>query len=265
MKQFNEAIAQSEETLFQQWNPMTTRAGERGLQIDLAPVASELRSMAKKPDIALVSPQIVPYLEHFAEMYEKQGMFTPLEAQNVVKSINAKLTEFYDKGAAATDAPATVLEPVARLLRKQLDEGIEGAIGPGWQRLRDDYKALRSMDKDVTRAVERLAKKPESALARFGNLVSSAEFLHGVFGLNPTALARAFGVKGATELHRFLNDPNHLIESMFTQRMRGPPRAASVAAPLTQGVARPAMTYGLSTPQRQRDPDKEPRGSTGQF
>jgi hypothetical protein len=223
MKQFSEAIDQSEQTLFEQWNPMTQRAGDAGLRIDLAPVAAELRELAKQPKVALVNPQVVSQLERFATDYETAGAVTPLEAQQIVTGINARLKNFYAKGEAASGAPSEVLEPVARLLRKQLDEGIEGAIGPGWQELRDRYGALRSLDKDVTKAAERLANKPSSFMGKAGNFLASREFAHALITLNPAAMARAIGTKGAVELHKMMNDPNLMIERMFRQRMKGPP------------------------------------------
>ena len=263
MKQFSEGIDQSKTTLFEQWNPMTQKAGEAGLRIDLAPVASELRSLAGKPEVALVNPGVVSQLEKFADLYEGQGLVSPLEAQKMVQGINLRLKAFYEKGEAASGAPAEVLEPVARMLRKQLDEGIEGAVGPSWQELRDKYGALSSIEKDVTKAVERLANRPSGTLGKIGNFLSSREFAHSLLTLNPAGMARAMGTKGAVELHKLLNDPNRMIEQMFKQRM-APTRAAAPAMlnPASRGL-QGAMSYGLAQPphsggfpQPKRDPDQ---------
>jgi len=149
------------------------------------------------------------------------------------------------------------------MLRKQLDEGIENAVGPGWQELRDKYGALSSIEKDVTKAVERLANRPSGTLGRIGNFLSSREFAHSLLTLNPAGMARAMGTKGAVELHKLLNDPNRMIEQMFKQRM-APPRAAGPAMlnPASRGL-QGAMTYGLAQPpqsggfpQPKRDPDQ---------
>jgi hypothetical protein len=274
MKQFSEGIDQSKTTLFEQWNPMTQKAGEAGLRIDLAPVVSELRSLAGKPEVALVNPGVVSQLEKFADLYEGQGLVSPLEAQKMVQGINLRLKAFYEKGEAASGAPAEVLEPVARMLRKQLDEGIEGAVGSGWQELRDKYGALSSIEKDVTKAVERLANRPSGTLGKIGNFLSSREFAHSLLTLNPAGMARAMGTKGAVELHKLLNDPNRMIEQMFKQRMRPPrPRGAAPAMlnPASRGL-QGAMSYGVAQPpqsggfpQPKRDPDQPLQRSVGQF
>jgi hypothetical protein len=257
--QMSEALDQSETTLFQQWNPMTQRAGERGLRIELAPVVSDLRALAKTPEIAHVNPATARRMEDLADLYEKQGSYTPLEAQNVIKGINAERT--------ALGLPDTTLEPIARRLRQALDEGIEAAEGPGWQELRNRYGALRSLDKDVTKAAERIANRPSGTLYKVGNFIASREFLHALMG-NPKALVLAIGSKGATELTRFWNDPNRMIEQMFKQRMRGPQPAApallnpasralqGLSLPQAGGFA-PGQSGGL--PQPKRDPDQPPR------
>ncbi len=241
MKQMNEAMEQSEATLFQQWDPMTRRAGERGLHIDLAPVVSELRALAKNPKVADVNLGMPEQMEKYAAAYEARGSYTPLETQEVIREINRK----YESG----EVSKSILEPIARILRKQMDETITKAEGPGWQRLRDDYGALRAMDKDVTRAVERIARKPNSGLAQLGDLISSSEFIHGLITLNPAALSRAVGMRGANELHRLFNDPNRIIERMFKDRIasrtpRPPPRSPL----LSLGTRSLGMSYGLSQP-----------------
>lgn len=223
MRQFDDAIDQTKTALFEKWNPMAAQAGEAGLRIDLAPVSAELRALAQKPEVALSNPGVVSQLENFATLYEGQGLVTPLEAQNTIKNINARLTSFYDKGEAASGAPAMVLEPVARLLRKQLDEGIEATVGPGWQELRRDYGALSAIERDVTKAVERIAKAaPTTGIGKLADFVASMEFIHAIGTLNPQALARAVGAKTAGELHRFFNNPNRMVAKLFDKRIAGP-------------------------------------------
>lgn len=222
MRQFSEAINQTKTSLFEKWDPMARRAGDEGLRIDLGPVVGELRALAKKPEVAHVNPGAVGELERFADLYEGQGFYTPLEAQNVIRGINRRLLGFYEKGEAASGAPAEVLEPVARLLRKQLDEGIASTVAPGYQTLRNEYGALNAIEGDVTKAAQRIANKPSSGLSRLANLISSTEFVHGVLMANPHAIARAAGAKGAGELHRFFNDPNRNIQRMFDRRTAAP-------------------------------------------
>ncbi len=265
MRQFSESIDQSLKTLFEQWNPMAQRAGERGLRIDLAPVANELRSLAKRPETLDVTPELARKMEAAADRFEARGFYTPLEAQDAIKAINAERT--------ATGLPDMTLEPAARVLRKSMDEGIEALEGPGWQDFRNKYKALRMLEGDVVKAGERIANRPEGTINKWGSVAANAHFLHGLFTKSPEVMALGLGVKGAVALNKFLNSPNRMIDRMFADRMRGPSRAANVAGPLTQGVAQPAMSYRLSQPppqsggfpQPKRDPDEPLRRSVGSF
>jgi hypothetical protein len=218
MSHFSEAIEQSEISLFQQWDPMTRRAGDKGLRIDLAPAVAELRAMAKKPEIAHVNLDLPAKYERYADVYEKQGFYTPLEAQNVIKGINKERT--------ADGRPDETLEPVARILRKQLDEGIADTEGPGWQDLRDKYKALQGIKGDVAKAVQRIANRPKSGLSQFGNAVSAMELIRAGLG-HPDALARAVGAQGAKALNKFFNDPNRQIQRLFDRRMATPPPSSA--------------------------------------
>ncbi len=224
MRQLDEAIDQTKTALFEKWNPMAARAGEEGLRIDLAPVGAELRALAQKPEVFLSNPGAVQQLENFAALYERQGLVSPLEAQSTIKNINTRLASFYDKGEAASGAPAMVLEPVARLLRKQLDEGIERTVGPGWRELRRDYGALSAIERDVTKAVERIAKQaPTTGIGKLANFVSTIESIRAIATLSPDAMVSAFGAKVAGELHRFYSNPNRMVARLFDKRIAGPP------------------------------------------
>ncbi len=262
LRQFSEAVDQTKKSLFQKYDTMARTAGDVGVQVDLAPVISELRSIGMRPEVIDLHPELAPQIEQLARNFEARGFYTPSAAQDAIENINKMLSAFYKNPTEQTVSRATLLAPIARTLRGQLDAAIEGATGPGYQALRQQYGALSSVEKDIAKAVQREANKIPGGLAgTFADIAASEEAIRGIFTLNPAALARAGGIKAAQRAVKYVNDPNRAIERLFQRRATPPGPPGDLAAPVF-GAAAPAMGYRLSQPQSgglpqpKRDPDQ---------
>jgi hypothetical protein len=228
LRQFSEAINQTKKSLFQKYDSMARSAGDIGVQVDLEPVISELRSIGTRPEVIDLHPELIPQIEQLARNFEARGVYTPSAAQYAIENINKMLSAFYKNPTEQTVSRATILAPIARTLRGQLDAAIEGAQGPGYQAMRQQYGALTSVEKDVAKAVHREANKVPGGLAgTFADIAASEEAIRGIFTLSPGALARAGGIRAARNAVKYINDPNRAIERLFERRMSSaaPPSA----------------------------------------
>jgi hypothetical protein len=276
LRQFSEAVDQTKKSLFQKYDTMARSAGDVGVQVDLAPVISELRSIGTRPEVVDLHPEMAPQIETLARNFEARGFYTPSAAQDAIENINKMLSAFYKNPTEQTVSRATLLAPIARTLRGQLDAAIEGATGPGYQALRQQYGALSSVEKDIAKAVQRETNKLPGGLAgTFADIGASEEAIRGIFTLNPAALARAGGIKAAQQAVKYINNPNRAIERLFARRAAPPPGPPSnLAAPAFRGAQlamgmdmdmaqqRPGSLSG-GLPQPKRDPDQPIRHSIG--
>ncbi len=259
LRQFSEAVDQTKKSLFQKYDAMAQQSGDVGVQVDLAPVISELRSIGTRPEVVDLHPELIPQAEQLARNFEARGFYTPSAAQDAIENLNRTLSAFYKNPTEQTVGRANLLAPVASILRKQLDAAIEEAQGPGYQALRSQYGALTSVEKDVARAVQREANKIPGGLAgTFADMAASEEAIRGVLTLNPAALARAGGIRAAKSAVKYIYDPNRAIERMFERRAAPPSPPAALAAPAAQagGVGMGAGMASGGLPQPKRDPDQ---------
>jgi hypothetical protein len=245
LRQFSEAVDQTKTQIFKQYDAMSRAAGDLGVQVNLAPVIQQLRAVAKTPEVVDLHPNLATEAERLAQNFEARGFYTPSAAQDVIQNLNKTLQGFYRNPTHDTVSRASLLAPVATTLRGELDKAIESAQGPGYQALRQQYQAIRSVEKDVASAVQREANKIPGGLAgTFADLAASEEAIRGVLTLNPALLLRAGGVKAAKQAVKYINDPNRAIERLFTRR------ASSLAPPsaLRTGLSYAAEQAPLLAP-----------------
>jgi hypothetical protein len=261
LRQFSEAVDQTKKSLFQKYDAMARQAGDVGVQVDLEPVISELRSIGMRPEVIDLHPELAPQIETLARNFEARGFYSPSAAQDAIENINKMLSAFYKNPTEQTVSRATLLAPIARTLRGQLDAAIEGATGPGYQALRQQYGALSSVEKDIAKAVQREANKlPGGLMGAFADAAASEEAIRGIFTMNPAAVARAGGIRAARQAVKYVNDPNRAIERLFERRMTPPGPPTGLAGPAFRAL-QPAMGDRLAQPQR--DPDRPLRSSVG--
>jgi hypothetical protein len=268
LRQFSEAVDQTKKSLFQKYDAMAQQSGDVGVQVDLAPVISELRSIGTRPEVVDLHPELIPQAEQLARNFEARGFYSPSAAQDAIENLNRTLNAFYKNPTEQTVGRANLLAPVARILRSQLDTAIGEAQGPGYQALRLQYGALASVEKDVARAVQREANKIPGGLAgTFADMAASEEAIRGVLTLNPAALARAGGIRAAKSAIKYIYDPNRAIERMFARRAAPQVSPAPLAAPVAQAgsIGGGAGIASGGFPQPKRDPDQPLQRSIGQF
>ncbi len=272
LRQFSEAIDQTKRSIFQQYDQRAQMAGGAGVQVDLAPVVAKLREVAQSPEVVDFHPAVAADAERLAQTMEARRSYTPSEAQDVVQNLNKTLAGFWRNPDHETVSRTTLLAPISKILREQLDKAITSAGSPEYQALRNQYGALRSVEKDVASAVQRHANRVPGGLpGMFGDLAATEEILRGVVTLNPMAVGRGVTIKAAQRALKFINDPNRAIGRMFERRADRSPtipftaRTAArqpydLTAGLGAGYAGSAAALGTGLPSGE---PRTPRPSAG--
>jgi hypothetical protein len=242
LDQFDDAIGQAKQQVFKKYNPMAQQAGMIGPPVDLRPIASELNKIATDPVQIFSHPEVANYAAKRADDVMKQGQFYADDAQRVVQSMNGTLKSLYSSGTPPTYdliARANIDALIANRLRVGIDNVIEQSVGPGYQDLKNDYGALKTIENDVRRqsAVRSRQESGGGILGRIVDVASAEQVLHGLATFSPERVATGAFLKMWQQFVKHRRDPNTAVKNLF-KRASTPvvdPSPASPVVPYTPG------------------------------
>ena len=215
LKEFTQAIEQTKEKVFEKANEMTKMAGEKGAIVDLTPITEELGKITKDPTIQDLNPEIVKYVDARIKAFNKRGAYGTEEAQKAIATLNKSLEAYYKNPDYTNTSKAAIDSLIANQLRKGLDMTIENATDPGYQQFKNQYGALRTIEKDVVHRAIIDARKNVKGLIDFSDVLSAGEVVKGLASMQPGSMAMGSAMKAASLYYKYLNNPNTAIKRMF--------------------------------------------------
>jgi hypothetical protein len=248
-----QAIDQAKKIVYKKYNDMAVAAGDAGASFKSNKVLSRLDEIAQAPDEVI--PKNDPRLkwdesirryahDMKASVAELDGA-SPEIIEARIKDLNNSLKGYYEGRTAA--AKAQIDGSVAQAMREELDANITSAVGDGYQALKNQYGALKSIEKEVNHRAIVNARKNTAGLTDLTDVFTGGELVAGVMTANPALIAKAVAGRGIKEYIKKLNDPDLYVERMF-KRAYGLPEAVSgstVADFAAHGVA---DVKGLQSP-----------------
>ena len=213
--EFSDAIHQTMKNVFEGYDRLTTEAGQAGIRVDLAPIVKELNAAANDKWLIANRPNVSSKLKNMADDYRKTGTLSPAETQDWIAKFNDSLKAFYKNPSYELANQASADAMVVNRLRASLDDVVTKATGPGYQELKNEYGALRSIENDVTKRYDVDARKNVKGLIDFSSIWSSAELIGGLVSMNPASIARAGTMEAVRAYWRHLNNPNTHVAKMF--------------------------------------------------
>lgn len=261
-----DAVDQSKKKIFEKYDAMANAAGEGGVAVDLRPAAAELRQVAQSPEIRTLKPDLAEYANKRADALESQGTFTATQAQTGITHLNDQLKSFYNKPNYEN---AWVDSMIANKLRHGLDDAVSSVAGAGYQALKNQYGALRSIENDVVRRAIVMGRQEPGGgiLGRLVDVASAHDLVNGV--MHPASIPGGLLMKAWGEAVKRVRDPNRAVRRMFEKadKIRSASRAVeSVAPPLPPiiktGMQPPRPTDGAMRPAKPGTP--APAGGSAQ-
>jgi hypothetical protein len=219
--EFAQAIEKTKQSIYNQYHQMAVEAGDAGAKFDAMPIVNKIKTVAaekgavlKPGDSRIAKSEEIRAYAHsrIADIAELQGA-SPEIVEARIKELNNSLQPFYlnNTGKAKAEVDASI----AQALRGQLDSQIEGAVGPGYQRLKNQYSALKRIERDVNHRAKVLARRPEKGFFDLTDIFSNGELALGVATLNPALLAKAGAQKATLGWTKWLTNPDRYIDIMF--------------------------------------------------
>ncbi len=232
--QLSQAIEQTKKTVFSQYNALAKQAGEQGINVDTKAIAQELQPIIESKSLAIANPRAVQYAKDVQTRLNSVGAIDAETAQDVIKHYNDSLKAFYRNPNYDTASQAGIDSMIANQFRTKLDEGISGATGAQYQSLKNQYGALASIEKDVAKRAQTLAKSaPSGFINTISNMASGAELVKGLVTLSPSSIAKAGAIKGIEAYMKYLNNPDVGVSKMFSQieKSNSTPKVSQASTP----------------------------------
>lgn len=215
LQQLSDSVEQTKKSIFTKYNAEAKQAGEAGLTVDMAPISGELNTVINNKALQITNPRAIQYARDIQGRLLETGKIDALTAQEVIQNYNKSLDAFYRNPTYDTASNAAIDSMVANSMRKTLDEGISGLTGTQYQALKNQYGALKSIEKDVIKASLRDARKNAKGLIDLTDIFSGGQVVSGILNLNPTMIATGVTQKSIASFYKYLNSPHRAIEGMF--------------------------------------------------
>ena len=198
--------------LFSRYDRLAREAGEKGANFNPIKTVSQLEKLSTDK---AYSPSLRKYSkEVLSEIAELQGE-SPLIVQSRIKELNESLAGYFagrvEKGRARIDAS------VAKALNEELDDVIFNFTGGQWKQLRGQFSALKSLEKDATRAAQRIANRQAKGLGDLTDIFTGGDLISGVLTMNPAQATRGALGKGIQMYYKHINNPDRYIRKIFEE------------------------------------------------
>lgn len=252
--QFVDAIEQTKSTIFNQYDALASKAGKQGALVSSEPIHTQLNDVASNEALQTTNPAAVSYAKAWQERLTNADgtpkSFNVKITQDVIKFLNEKLDAFYKNPSYDNASSAAIDASVAKLFRDQLDKQIESATGdPGYQALKNQYAALKAIERDAAKRAVVLARQQGAAgaagLGKYVDIFSGGDMLHGLLTLNPALFAKGAGQTALTRFFQYMNSPDRAIQNMFSAAEKTPAAPKTVAPSPTAAI--PASSAKGST------------------
>jgi hypothetical protein len=185
-----------------------------------------------------IDPGTVKMANELADRLAEKAAYSPLEAQEAIQNLNARLTNFYKQPTKNGTSEAAIEAMVANKLREGTDKAISGVTGRDYQELKNAYGSLRSIEKDVVhRALVQGRNTKGGLTGMLLDIATADQVIHAIAHLDPTALGSAAGWQAFKAVRERLMSPNRAVRRMFetAEKMQNP----AISKP------REAMSYAV--------------------
>lgn len=219
ISQFGQAISQAKNAIFNKYDSLAKAAGDKGADVQLNPIADELEKIGSDKVTNDLHPDLASYANARAATLRERGSYSMSDAGKAVQNLNKTLESFYRNPSYETASRASVDALMANKMRTALDDAVSATTdtgaGEGYQNLKNQYGALRSIENDVVKRGVVEARQTGGRGLSFGDVTSAEEVIKGLAHMDPKSLAIGGAIKGVQALKRYLTDPNRAVSNLF--------------------------------------------------
>ena len=264
LNEFSQAIEQTKKAVFEEYNALTKKSGsadfiaggERGqdifsTKVGFGKIIPELEKAANDKVLNLYEPATADYARKMAERYKDVGSLTTEEAEELIAKFNVDLKNFYKNPSYGSGTKVGIDAMVANNIRKSLDDTIMKATGEEYQKLKNVYGALSTIEKDVMHRAVVDARKNNKGLIDLTNIFSYGDIATGLLTGQPTIVGKGLLQRGIAAFYKLKNDPNQIIKGMFKDVEKSLKKDVKVETPISEkGINRIFPQEGKESPKK---------------
>lgn len=214
--QFSQSIGQSKKAVFKEWRSQLDDAAQSGLKIDMEDMAQSLDDLASKKKFVVGRPKAAEHAKKLADRIRKSGPLAPDELDDLIQEWNNSLASFY--AGAGDKAVGEIEGSVAKLARAKLDDFVETTTGKsGFQGLKNEYGALRSLEEEVSKRAIVEARRSAKGFFDLTDVFTGGELVSGLLTGNASQIIKGSAGRSIKEYIKFINNPNRIVKKMFQQ------------------------------------------------
>jgi len=228
LQQLTDALEQTKKSIFTQYDTLAKQAGDAGVTVKTEPIAGELDAVISNKALNLTNPSAVQYARDMQSRYAGAGELDTITTQEVIQNYNKSLEAFYRNPTYDTASKAAIDALIVNKLRQSLDEGVTKMTGESYSALKSQYKALKTIERDVIKASLRNARANVKGLIDFTDILSGGQVVNGILSLNPATVGQGLAAKAIAAFYKHLNDPNRAIQKMFDSASQNQSRGNSL-------------------------------------
>ena len=209
-----EALSAAKKRVFKSYDDIAKESGEMGatLGTKLTDLQKNLRAVIKDKGW---SKKAKTYMRTQINDLNDLKNVSPVKIQDRIKELNKRIN--WSRGGIGK-IKNNIDASIVVKLRGALDELIEsttGKAGAGYQALRNQYGALKTIEHDLTRETLKQARKNTKGFFDVTDVFTGADIASGILTGNPATLAKGAAGRGFKEWLKFLNDPDRHIKEAF--------------------------------------------------
>lgn len=247
LNEFTQSIEQTKKAVFEEYNALSK--GTKST-VNLGNVVPELEKAAKDKVLNIKDPLTAKYAQEMADRYKNAGSLTPEETESLIQKFNEDLQSFYKNPSYGSGTKVQIDAMVANNLRKSLDDVIMKATGKEYQKLKNVYGALSTIEKDVIHRAIIDARKNNKGLIDLTNIFSYGDIATGLATGQPAIVGGGLLQRGIAAFYKLKNDPNHIIKGMFNDVEKSLKKGVKTETVITEkGINRIFPQTGKESPK----------------
>ena len=218
-----QALKQTKDTIYKAYSDVASKAGDEGVAFvkdDFQKVVDNINSEAKNGTSAFknkAASLIKDLTDNFGVIVDNTGKVTSaadtdlMKMQDFLEKVNTDVNPASDKAAAQVSSKAS------QSIREQMDNKIENATGNQYQKLRDGYANMKSIEGDMVNQFKRSVSGSGSKIAGWVQGFGTLDVINSLLKGNPGEAVSGISKWGLGAVMKYLKDPENNLQEVFSQ------------------------------------------------
>ena len=208
-----QAVEQTKKLIFKRYNDLAVQAGDNGAMFNAKPIINKLEEIANPEGKFRGNSDAQKYAQSLIDDMEALDGAAPDIVQERIREYNESLAGYY--AGRAEKVKSRIDASIANAMREQLDNQITNAVGDGYQGLKNEYGALKAIEKEVNHRALINARAAGKNVLDMTDIFTGADLAGGILSMNPVMIARGAAGKAIAQWYKNVNKPDNYINKMF--------------------------------------------------